>query len=150
MTDEMKQQQAGERAASYFGNGFHCAESVVAAFLETIGEEAPDAIAHATAFGGGFGESFSEACGVLSGSMIALGHLYGRRQRGEDWGLPAGLGSELRTQFVDCHGTSNCAVLRERFGREDQMAECRKLVCQGTIDLLKICGDLKRNSTSPR
>ena len=83
----MNQQQAGEKAASYFGAGYHCAEAVVAAFLETIGEDDPNAIAHATAFGGGFGKTFAEACGVLSGGMIAIGHMCGRRQRGEDWDI---------------------------------------------------------------
>ena len=51
MTEEMDLQQAGEKAASYFGEGYHCAEAVVAAFFETIGDDAGDAIAHATAFG---------------------------------------------------------------------------------------------------
>lgn len=138
MTDKIYQQQAGERAASYFGNGYHCAEAVVAAFLEAVGKDDPNAIAHATAFGGGFGKTFTEACGVLSGGLIVIGHMCGRRQRGEDWDIPAELGAELRDHFVKSHGTSNCAVLRERFGEERQMAECRKLVHEGTMSLLTI------------
>jgi hypothetical protein len=43
--DSCRSEQVGERAANYFGDGYHCAEAVVAAFLETIGLEAPEAIA---------------------------------------------------------------------------------------------------------
>jgi len=46
-------------------------------------------------------------------------------------------------QFVDSHGTSNCGVLRERFGEEQQMTECRKLVREGTVALLKSYRDRK-------
>lgn len=137
MTEEMDLQQAGEKAASYFGEGYHCAEAVVAAFFETIGDDAGDAIAHATAFGGGFGKTFAETCGVLSGSMIAIGHICGRRRRGDSWDGPAEFGAAVRQQFVDSHGTSNCGVLRERFGLEQQMTECRRLVREGTVALLK-------------
>ncbi len=144
----MDQQQAGEKAASYFGGGYHCAEAVVAAFLESIGEDDPTAIAHATAFGGGFGKTFAEACGVLSGGLIAIGHMCGRRQRGEDWDIPAELGAELRQQFINSNGTSNCAALRERFGEEQQMPECRKLVREGTIALVKIYQSRRCSSQS--
>ncbi len=150
MKDELNQQQAGERAASYFGEGYHCAEAVIAAFLETIGENAPDTIAHATAFGGGMGKTFAEACGVLSGSMIAIGHMCGRRERGQDWEIPAELGAELRREFVNRHGTTSCAALRERFGDEQQMTECRKIVREGTIVLLKICQDQMKDSEPQR
>lgn len=146
MTNNVIHQQAAELAADYFGNGYHCAEAVVAAFLETIGENDPTAIAHATAFGGGFGKSFAEACGVLSGCLIAIGHVHGRRERGEEWDVPAELAAELRQQFLVSYGTTNCAVLRERFGEKEQMTECRKLVREGTVRLLEIHQDSKCKS----
>ena len=143
MTTQLNPLQAGEKAAGYFGDGYHCAEAVVAAFFEAIGDDPGLAIAYATAFGGGFGKTFADTCGVLSGSMIAIGHICGRRQRGDDWEIPAEFGAAVRTRFVDCHGTSNCAILRERFGEEQQMAKCRELVRQGTVDLLELYLDRK-------
>lgn len=137
----METQQAGERAAEYFGGGYHCAEAVVSAFLEAIGEDPAMAVAHATAFGGGFGRTFAETCGVLSGCMIAIGHVCGRRQPGADWDKPAEFGAAIMRQFVESHGTSNCGVLRERFGAEQQMAECRNLVREGTVKLLQMYQD---------
>lgn len=143
MTTSLDFQQAGDKAANLFGDGYHCAEAVVAAFFEAIGDDPGDAIAHSTAFGGGFGKTFADTCGVLSGSMIAIGHICGRRQRGEDWDLAAEFGAAVRTQFVDCHGTSNCGILRERFGEEQPMDQCRELVRQGTVDLLKLYQERK-------
>lgn len=119
---------AGEKAADYFGSGFHCAEAVAAAVLETLGQPSSEATAHATAFGGGFGKTFEEACGALSGSLIAIGHLHGRRASGMAWDLPAEMGAEIRTRFVEAFGTSNCLKLRIRFGEKAQMEECRKVV----------------------
>lgn len=138
MIKEMNAEQVAEQAATYFGEDYHCAEAVVAALFEAMGEDASDAIAHATAFGGGFGKTFTEACGVLSGSMIVIGHICGRRQKGENWDSPAALGATTRQHFIDRHGSSNCTVLRDRFGKEQQMAECRKLVRETTIALVNL------------
>lgn len=127
---------ASEKAAQLFGDGFHCAEAVAAAVLDALGEESAEAAAHATAFGGGFGRTFQEACGALSGSFIAIGHLYGRRKPGGEWNFPADLGAEIRQRFLDDFGTTNCATLRNRFGEERQMEECRKLTKKVTATLL--------------
>ena len=125
---EHASQAAGRRAAAFFGNGFHCAEAVLTAVLETLGKRSLEASAHATAFGGGFGKTFEEACGALSGSLIVIGHLYGRQVPKDDWSVPAELGAEIRSRFLSTFGTTNCGVLRQRFGEADQMDECRKIV----------------------
>lgn len=127
MTTQTKTQSAGELACNYFGNGFHCAETIVAACLETLGRDPSIACSHASAFGGGFGKSFEEACGALSGSAIVIGHLMGRQKPGGSWDLPAEYLAELRESFIQMFGTTHCRTLRNRFG-ENQEAECRKLV----------------------
>jgi C_GCAxxG_C_C family probable redox protein len=135
---ENDRQTASEKAAQYFGNGFHCAEAVATAVLEAIGQDPTEASAHATAFGGGFGRTYQEACGALSGALIAIGHLYGRRTLGGEWDFPAELGAEIRQGFLDDFGTTHCATLRTRFGEEEQMAECRKLTKNVTATLLTL------------
>ncbi len=129
---------ADQRAKDLFGNGFHCAEAVTFAALESLGEDAGPAAAHATAFGGGFGKSFEEACGALSGSLIVIGHFCGRKTPGPDWDLPASLGDELRRQFIHTWKTTHCKTLRERFGEEEQMAQCREVVGAATRDLIEL------------
>jgi len=109
--------------------------------LETLGESSTEATAHATAFGGGFGRTQQEACGALSGALIAIGHLYGRRRLGGEWDLPAKLGAEIRQRFLNQFGTAHCATLRHRFGDEQQMAECRKLTGSVTAALLELLGE---------
>jgi C_GCAxxG_C_C family probable redox protein len=106
--------------------------------LDAFGEESSEAEAHATAFGGGFGRTFQEACGALSGALIAIGHLHGRREMGGEWDLPAELGAEIRQRFLADFETTNCAMLRNRFGKERQMAECRKLTKRVTATLLAL------------
>ena len=83
--------KVGELASGYFGSGFHCAEAVAKAVLESLGHDANAAVAHATAFGGGFGGTYCEACGALSGGLLAIGHLHGRCEPAADWDLPAEL-----------------------------------------------------------
>jgi C_GCAxxG_C_C family probable redox protein len=126
---------AGEVAAGYFSEQFHCAEAVAKSVLNAKGECAKSAVACATAFGGGYGRSFDEACGALSGGLIAIGQLHGRRAPGESWDYPASLGAMLREAFVEEFGTTHCRALRERFG-DAQEAECRNLV-RFTADTLE-------------
>jgi len=136
MIKELEAKRAEQLAAEYFGNGYHCAEAVAAAVLETMGEESSSAIAYCSAFGGGLGESFTETCGVVSGSLIVIGHFYARKGRGESWQDAAQLGGDVVRQFAALYGTCNCGELRERFGEENQMNLCRKLVRQGAETLI--------------
>ncbi len=132
---------AAENAAAYFGNGFHCAEAVVAAVLEEMEVEAEMATAHATAFGGGFGRTFTEACGALSGGLIVIGHLHGRKTPSDDWDTPAILGDTLRQRFLSDFATTHCATLRERFGDENQMKECRNIVKKVAVYLANLLNE---------
>lgn len=125
-------------AAEFFGNGYHCAEAVTKAVLESMDKDSGLAVSHATAFGGGFGESFSEACGVVSGSLVAIGHIYGKRKQGDSWKQAARIGSLATERFRALHGTTNCAHLRDRFGEEEQMELCRELVRQGARNLITL------------
>lgn len=136
-----EREKATEKASTLFGNGFHCAESVASAVLTAMGEDPSEATAHATAFGGGVGETFEGDCGAVAGALIAIGHLYGRRKPGGSWQLASELGAEIRQCFINEHHTAQCAALRERFGEEHQMAECRNLVARVTQQLLTLLSE---------
>ena len=135
---ESERRRAGAKVALFFGNGYHCAEAVTAAVLATTGEASSEAVAHATAFGGGFGRTHRETCGALSGALIAIGHLHGRRQPGGAWDYAAKLGAAIRQRFVDEFGTAHCQTLRHRFGEARQMPECRRLTRWVTVTLLEL------------
>ncbi len=131
VTDKTKVE---DRAAFYFDNGYHCAEAVVASVLEQIGEDSAQALAHATAFGGGFGRSFEEPCGALSGALIVIGHTCPRKGRGESWDIAADLGAEIRRRFINNFGITHCGTLREEFG-EEQSQKCGELTGRLAADL---------------
>ena len=143
---ESERHKAGEKAAQFFGNGYHCAEAVAAAALAAVGEASSEAAAHATAFGGGFGRTHQETCGALSGALIAIGHLHGRRQPGGEWDYPAELGAAIRQRFVDEFGTAHCQTLRNRFGEARQMAGCRRMTRWATAALLDLLAQAPRQS----
>ncbi len=132
----------GEKAGNYFENGFHCAEAIVASVLEGLDKDPSQVIAQATAFGGGFGKTFDEACGALSGCLIVIGHLYGRNKSGENWDLPAQLAKDTREKFIANYKTTHCATLRHRFGEEHQSKECGKLVQHVAQELVTLLSDI--------
>ncbi|OGR27349.1 MAG: hypothetical protein A2277_03205 [Desulfobacterales bacterium RIFOXYA12_FULL_46_15] len=127
-----------EKAGYYFENGYHCAEAIVAAVLEGMDKDAPKAVAHATAFGGGMGRTFQEACGALSGCLIAIGHFHGRNIPGQSWDVPAQLAANIRQTFLDRFETTSCIKLRERFGEEMQHKECCHIVKTLAADLVDL------------
>jgi len=135
MNDNLGSEKAARLAGEYFGNGYHCAEAVVRAVLESRGEEADAVIPYSTAFGGGFGKTFNHACGVVSGCLLVIGHRVGRRRQGDSWEEAARLGRATVERFEKLHGTCNCGELRRRFGEEEQMDFCRELVRQGAAGL---------------
>lgn len=127
-----------EKAGYYFENGYHCAEAIVAAVLEGMDQHAPEAVAHATAFGGGMGRTFQEACGALSGCLVAIGHLHGRNIPGQSWDVPARLAANIRQSFIDRFETTSCKKLRDRFGEEMQHKECCNIVKVLTSDIVDL------------
>lgn len=142
-----EKRKAAELAAEYFGNGYHCAEAIAAAVLQTMGEKSSEAVKYATAFGGGFGQSFQEACGVLTGCLIVIGHFYGKQQQGDSWSEAAELGAIVVERFSKMYGTCNCGELRSRFGPEEQMFLCRQLVSQGAESLLVMLDERESSGT---
>lgn len=117
MIKTVDKHQIEKKTVFYMENGYHCAEAVAAAVLEGMGQDAAAAVAHATAFGGGVGRSFDDACGALSGALIVIGQLYPRQGRGEPWDKAADLGAGIRHRFIHEFGTTHCGSLRNRFGR---------------------------------
>jgi C_GCAxxG_C_C family probable redox protein len=116
-----------EIAFDYHCNGFHFAEAVSKAVVESFAAPS-DAIPRvATAFGGGIGRSFEDVCGALAGGIIAIGFLFGRSQTGADWRDAYESAAELRLRFFESYGTTNCKELLSRFGEQTNMMTCKKL-----------------------
>ncbi|WP_428567010.1 MAG: C-GCAxxG-C-C family protein [Solidesulfovibrio sp. DCME] len=121
----METRDVAQRAQALFESGFNCAEAVLAAVLAGQGVAASEAVARlGTAFGGGVGRSKEELCGALSGGLIALGYLQGRRSGDERWDGLAAIAADVRNRVKAVHGCTSCAALLERFGPQEGMDKC--------------------------
>ncbi|MBR5315171.1 MAG: C_GCAxxG_C_C family protein [Firmicutes bacterium] len=70
---------ADELARGYFKQGLNCTECIVRVMMDIYETNLPEeVICMATGFGGGIGHS-KNMCGAVSGAVMALGMLNGRR-----------------------------------------------------------------------
>ena len=84
---EERMEMAYEGARGYFRQGLNCAECVLKAFMEVYDTDLPaESVAMATGFGAGLGHTKEGVCGAISGAVMALGTVKGRRDpmEGED------------------------------------------------------------------
>ena len=134
--------QAGKKAFDYHKAGYHCAEAVSQAVVETYGQKTSrDIPKAATAFGGGVGRTHQDICGALSGGVIALGCLFGRSEPGAEWTDAYELAAELKRRFVQAHGTTNCGALLSTFGPQENMMRCKRLSGEVASMLAEIIED---------
>ena len=65
-----------EQAASYFHDGYNCAQAVAMAYADLLGMEPAQCAKAVSGFGGGFGR-LREVCGAVSGMTFVISSLYG-------------------------------------------------------------------------
>ncbi len=66
----------GQRARSYFKEGYNCAQSVFLAFSDEYGMDYETALKISSSFGAGMGR-LREVCGAVSGMFMVAGLVYG-------------------------------------------------------------------------
>lgn len=123
----MERQDVEQRAEALFRSGLNCAESVLAAVLAGQGLEPEGVTRLGTAFGAGVGRSKAELCGALSGGLIALGYLQGRRSGEEGWDDVAALAAGVRRRFEAEHGCTACAAVLAALGPQEGDEKCIRL-----------------------
>lgn len=124
----MAQADVEQRAHDLFESGFHCAESMSAAIVERYAGQAGSEVTRVAAgFMGGMGGTHREACGALTGGVIAVGYLLGRTEPGEDTEEVKALAAEFRSRFIDKFGSATCGTLLGGFGPQEECSECKKL-----------------------
>lgn len=124
----MDQVEVEQMAFDYFESGFHCAEAISAAIVQAqSGVPAPEVVKIAAGFHGGIGGTKKEACGALTGGIIALGHLFGRIQPGEDISSSSQLSVQYREQFIEEFGCSTCEGLLHKLGPQENSLKCKQL-----------------------
>jgi C_GCAxxG_C_C family probable redox protein len=108
----MNKKDVQEKAFQNFLSGYHCAESIARAILESCSEGFnPEWIRAASAFQGGIGKCKKDACGALTGGVVALGVLMGRTDPSQDISDAVSMANQYRERFLEKFGSTNCAVL---------------------------------------
>ncbi len=116
---------------NYFNNGLCCSESIVRAILENHELNVNENIVKAASgFCGGIGGSHEEICGALSGSILALGFLYGRSNPNEDNDKVKFISSELLKLFKKKHQTTRCSKILDSFGEQNDSEKCCALTAE--------------------
>jgi len=108
----MGKKEIQENAYRYFVSGYHCAESIARAVIESQSDNFdPESIKAASAFQGGIGKCKQDACGALTGGIVALGVLKGRTDPAQDISEAVRMANQFRERFMEKFGSTNCAVL---------------------------------------
>jgi C_GCAxxG_C_C family probable redox protein len=108
----MNKKDVQEKAFKNFLSGYHCAESIARAILESYSKRFdPEWIKSASAFQGGIGKCKQDACGALTGGVVALGVLMGRTDPSQDISKVVSMANQYRERFLEKFGSTNCAVL---------------------------------------
>ena len=114
-------------AIDYFLNGNSCSESVV---LDSIDKGFCDKtiFPSATPFSGGI--SSGCLCGTVSGSMLVIGHLYGKNNVYGNPPIAKQLAKEFMERFKEAHKATCCRVLTRglEFVSPERKQHCTNLV----------------------
>lgn len=106
--------KAGEQAVAIHGEGFNCAQSVLCALSEQTGLDCPRSKSVAAGFGGGLRSG--EACGAVTGAVMALGLARATDGAGSAKTRIAELTRELIAAFRTQYGRVRCDELLEDAG----------------------------------
>ncbi|MEM2920930.1 MAG: C-GCAxxG-C-C family protein [Candidatus Bathyarchaeia archaeon] len=125
-------------AQFHFKSGFNCSESMLKAFSEALGIRNETFPMIATAFGAGIGR-LSQECGVLTGGIMVIGLVHGRRR-------PAEIDKKERSYTI---ARAYYEAFKQRFGsvkcieiqgsnlldpkEADIMAEKRRCICRKAV-----------------
>lgn len=141
-TAEEKLETAEETAKGYFRQGLNCAECVLRTYMDLYETGLPDEVlCMASGFGGGIGHT-KNMCGAISGAIMALGIVKGRK---DPFGPKEEMGqrieqlqsqvyptfAQLVADVKEEYGTLICAEMSQPFGEFD--SKPRKRNCMQII-----------------
>jgi len=127
----MSRSKAEQLALAHSESGLHCAESVASAITHLFSPEQTElACRMATGFGGGMAGSRQEACGALTGGVLAIGLLCGRTTPEQDRETAYQISAAYRERFMAHFGATICQTLRDGFTTTDTKTACRSLTAE--------------------
>jgi C_GCAxxG_C_C family probable redox protein len=128
-----------------------CAQSTVAAALDTLGLKADDVFRAASGLADGIGLTGDGSCGALTGGVMILGFVRGRKR--EEFSDPFAamksyqLAAELHQDFITRYGTCRCREIQERLmGRFFNLLDEKQLAEAMAYGMLEHCSKVVGNS----
>jgi C_GCAxxG_C_C family probable redox protein len=108
----MKAENIKKTSKEYFLEGYNCSESTLLGISEAIGEKCKFIPQIASGFGGGFGRH-GEVCGAISGAIMAIGLVHGRKDPKDAAAKEKiyGIVDEYLKKFTEKYGTLSCREL---------------------------------------
>jgi C_GCAxxG_C_C family probable redox protein len=134
-------------AKKYEMENGNCAQSVFAAVTESLGMENEVVFRAATGFADGIGLTGDGHCGSLSGAVMAISYLFGRRKeefhrRGKMMKALL-LCRQLENRFMDEYGTCRCHDLQVKFyGRFFNLMDSADLDAAVKAGVIERCSSL--------
>ena len=132
-----------------------CAQCVFAGVTEALGVENNDVFRAATGFADGVGLTGDGHCGALSGGVMAISYIFGRKRnefsrRGKMMKALL-LSRELQRRFKEKYGTCRCHDIQTKFhGRFFNMFDAADMEVAVKSGLIETCstlaGDIARIS----
>lgn len=100
-----------QKALEYFSSGYVCSEAVLKAVAEKHGIDSPLIPAIASGFGSGMARTEHGLCGALSGGIMALSLLQGRKNANESKDALYHNVQTFQEHFEKAFGACECASL---------------------------------------
>jgi C_GCAxxG_C_C family probable redox protein len=125
----------------------NCAQCVFAAVTEALGIENGDVFRAATGFADGIGLTGDGHCGSLSGAVMAISYVFGRKKeefarRGKMMKALL-LSRQLENRFMDEYGVCRCHELQTKFfGRFFNLMEPSELEAAVKAGVMERCSSL--------
>ena len=143
MSEEETKKSIRERAIEILNLSGNCAQTSFATLQEIFDLDSKDILKALTPFPGL--ALRGEACGAVTGSLMALGLVYGRDDLGNKRGYVASLPSARRfcARFSEEFGSTSCRdILESKMGRNFDLASA-----EGSQNYLlaggqKVCGEV--------
>jgi C_GCAxxG_C_C family probable redox protein len=139
--------KAFENAKRHEMEGGGCSQCALAGIFEALDIENADVFRAAAGLADGVGLTGDGHCGALSGGVMAISYLYGRKK--EDFGDMTKLldscllSKKLHDRFVEKYGTCRCADIQNKlFGKFYNLYDPSEFKAAAKAGLLDTCSTL--------
>lgn len=129
-----------DRAVSCFKEGFNCSQAILSTYGPELGLDRDSALRIACAFGGGTAR-MGEACGAVTGSIMALGLKHGTQTAGDaaakekTYGLVRGFvrSFKARNGSIVCRDLLGCDISEPEGMNQAEEENLFDTICPGLV-----------------